>query len=109
MAVKRSIAGLIVVLVVLAAAIPLQVSLAQNIPASGPVAGPRVSAENSCQTILAKALSTLENTCSAVSRTTACYGNNNVQVEPAAAPTITFHTATRTPPLNATHPLSKPP
>src|SRR5712691_2211233 len=92
MAVKRSIAGLVVILFVLAAAIPLQVSLAQNIPASGPAAGPRVSAENSCQAILAKALSTLENTCSAVSRNTACYGNNNVQVEAANAANIKFDT-----------------
>src|SRR5215813_9915135 len=92
MAIKRSIAGLIIVLVVLAAAIPLQVSQARNMPASGAAAGARVSSENTCQTILAKALSTLENTCSAVGRNTACYGNNNVQVQAAEAATIKFDT-----------------
>src|SRR4051812_11495942 len=78
---KRVLAAAMVVFLALAIA-PVLASSSGFSGGSSVTRGRTANVTNSCQTILTRAMDTLQSTCQRVGRNKACYGNVKVQADP---------------------------
>src|SRR6185503_9966208 len=88
MPMRRAFAGTIFLIVALAIAIPIQGTHAEpNTPAAH---SSKLATDATCEEILTRAMQSLQSTCNDVTRNSACYGNNQVKVEPKVGAALKF-------------------
>jgi hypothetical protein len=85
---RRAVAGTIFLIVALAITIPIQGTHAEpNTPAAR---SSKLATDATCEEILTRAMQSLQSTCNDVTRNSACYGNNQVKVEPKVGAALKF-------------------